>query len=60
MASKRAVRALLVEWKRLDKATSLAGSGRLLKRGQKARAGRLVLDFKPNQSSVLSRLKGVK
>jgi len=60
VASKRAVKALIGEWSRLDKATSRAGSGRLLHRGQKPKAGRLVLDFQPNRSSVLSRLKGVK
>ena len=58
--SKRAVKALLVEWKRLDKATSLAGSGRLFKRGQKPKTGRLVLDFKRDSSSILSRVKGVR
>lgn len=60
MASKRSVRDLIGEWSRLDKATSLAGTGRALKRGAKPKAGRIVLDFKPNRSSVLSRLKGVK
>lgn len=60
MAGKRAVKALIGEWSRLDKVTSRAGSGRVLHRGEKPKAGRLVLDFKKGSSSVLSRLKGVK